>query len=137
MLRVLAAALARGGQEAALAALEEAHLITAQTGDYRGSNDYVVVVGGATEENESRADSIDVPLVAQIKSDGANVIEVEPLTAAVSYIPSLAGSDITTVDNVDTDRGRIGLVLAFRAQPGNYGDKSTALSGSLPPPSAP
>lgn len=132
LLRVLALAMARGGPESDLTALADVNLIQWE-GDYSRPNDYVVLVGGASEERESRAERLDAPLIAQLKTLGVGVLFVEPKEAALSYIPLLGGSEVTTVDSADTDIGRVALILAFRAARGDYGIKRTARSGLLPP----
>jgi hypothetical protein len=132
LIRVLSLAVARGVPEEDLQALEGARLIRRQ-GDYSQSTDFVVLVGGATLENESRAESLDSPLVEQIKSLGVKVVVTEPEQTPISYIPVLRGSGVTTVDNADTDIGAIALVLALRSQPGSYGVKAFSHDGILPP----
>jgi len=131
LLRVLAADLARGGPESDLNALADENLIRWE-GDVSRPNDYVILIGGASEEKENRAERLDAPLIAQLRTHGVNIIVAEPKEAALSYIPLLGGGDVTTVDNADTDIGRIALVLAFRAARGDYGVKRTARSGFLP-----
>jgi hypothetical protein len=132
LVRVLALAVARGAPDADLAALEEARLIRRQ-GDFSQATDFVVLVGGATLENESRAESLDKPLIEQILALGVKVVVTEPEETPISYIPVLRGSSVTTVDNVDTDIGAITLVLALRGRTGSYGVKSFSRDGILPP----
>lgn len=131
LLRVMASVLARGGSGEEQI-LEGVRLLRSD-GDYSHANDYVVLIGGASLEYESRAESLDLPLIKLLKDQGATVIEAEPKSAAISYIPMLKGSEISTIDDVDTDRGRICLVLAMRGERGSYGEKSTASGGPLPP----
>jgi hypothetical protein len=131
VLKVFAYALARGGADY-IGPLSDARLIRTD-GDYAAPNDWVVVVGGASDEAEPRADSVDLPLIQQLKGYGAKVLAAEPSKAAVSYIASLHAADISTVDNAETDIGRLAVVLALKAERGNYGVKPTADSGLLPP----
>ena len=128
----LSAALVRGGHESEISALNDARLIR-RDGDYVSANEWIVLVGGAADESVSRADSIDIPLIAQIKSNGGNVLEAEPRLATVSYIQALRGSEISTVDHADTDIGRLAVVLAIKAERGSYGIKNASQSGILPP----
>jgi hypothetical protein len=136
LVRVFAQALARGAPDSDLAVLSDAHLIDTE-GDYSLPSDFVVLVGGATLENESRAESFDSVLVNQLKGFAVSVVAAEPENAAISYVPVLRGLDITTVDNADTDIGRIALALSLRGERGNYGVKQTARSGMIPPSSVP
>ena len=131
LLKVLAYALSNGGADLA-AALSDARLIR-QDGDYSVPNDWVVIVGGEADDTESRVDTVDVPLVEELKAYNAKVLVTEPRQAAVSCIPAFHADDISTVDNADTDIGRLAVVLAMKAEHGNYGVKPTAQSGILPP----
>jgi hypothetical protein len=131
LLKVLAYALCKGGPDY-IAALTDARLIR-RDGDYSIPNDWVVVVGGASDDTESRADTVDIPLIEQLKSYGARVLGAESRQAAVSYVVALRSAEISTVDNADTDIGRLAVVLAMKADRGNYGVKPTAESGILPP----
>jgi hypothetical protein len=131
LLKVLAYALARGGADF-VGPLADARLIRTD-GDYSAPNDWVVLVGGVAEDGEPRAESVDLPLIQQIKNYGAKALAAEPSKAAVSYIPALHSADISTVDNAETDIGRLAVVLAIKAGRGNYGVKPTAESGILPP----
>jgi hypothetical protein len=128
----LSTALVRGGHEQEISALADARLIR-RDGDYATNNDWIILVGGAADESINRAETIDIPLIAQIKSSGGNVLEVEPKLAAVSYVQALRGSEISTVDHADTDIGRLAVVLALKAERGSYGVKSASQSGILPP----
>ena len=132
VMTVLAEALAKGGRDTELAMLADARLIRTD-GDYSLPSDHVVLIGGAAMEDDGRADTVDIPLIAQLKLAKVNVIEVEPAQAGASYVAALRQSDVTTVDNVDTDIGRISVVLALRADRGSYGIKSASQSGLLPP----
>lgn len=128
---LLAEVLAHGGQDADLAPLADARLLRID-GDYSHPSDHVVLVGGAAVEGDARADTVDIPLIAQLKRAQLAVMEVEPSVAAVSYVAALRESDVTTVDNADTDIGRIGVVLALRAERGSYGTKSGSQDGVIP-----
>jgi hypothetical protein len=123
--------LAHGGQEAELKILRDNNLVQT-AGDFSKPVEYVVVVGGASETLESRADAVDVPLIKELKAVSRKVVAAEPEIAGISYIPNLKNSEIATVDNADTDIGRITVALALRAAPGNYGTKRTATSGPYP-----
>ena len=131
LIKLIATTVARGGTDTDLAPLEAAHLLK-RDGDYTQAADYVVVIGGASQNNESRAETVDIPLITQLKDLPPTVIAAEPYVADISYIPVLRPSEISTIDNVETDIGRVALVLAIKGEKGNYGVKSTASNGILP-----
>lgn len=133
VLHVLAQLLAQGSTEADLAAFDGSRLLR-RDGDYTLAADYVVLIGGAMKEKESRVETIDVPLITQLKAINAKVLAAEASQADLSYVPALQSSEITTIDNADTDIGKIAFILAVRGERGNYGIKSTAQSGLLPAP---
>lgn len=132
VMRILALAAYRGAPDTDVSALTDAHLIECE-GDYTQPVDYVILVGGATEDNDNRAATVDIPLVKQLQSLGANVFAVEPQDAAMSYMASYRSLSITTVDNADTDIGAMALILAMTSTDvGSYGVKPTAVDGLLP-----
>lgn len=130
LLRIIAVALALGGRESDLAVLEEAKLIVRE-GDYNEGNEFVILVGGASEEHESRTSSVDVPLIAFLKAQGVTVVAAEPENAAIPYLTALQESGITTVEKADTDIGQMTLVLSLHSA--REDAKKTARSGVLPP----
>lgn len=129
--RILAVSAARGGPRSDLEALRDARLARTD-GDYTRRADLVILVGGATNEDRERVQAVDLPLIRHLRELGARTLFVEPMAAAFSYIGAIAGQGIATVDNVDTDIGRIAVVLAADAEPGDYGAKPTASAGLLP-----
>lgn len=75
-------------------------------------------------------------------TSGVPVVGVEETSRTSSTIVSLAGAaDLSTVDDIDTEPGRLALALLLAgAQPGDYGVKSTAsapLPAITPVPAAP
>ena len=64
------------------------------------------------------------------------IAAAEPRTAEVSYVESLRAAEIPTVDNAETDIGRVAIVLALLGPAGDYGTKQTARSGTLPVPTS-
>jgi len=129
--RILSVAAARGALRSDLKALQDAHLVRAD-GDFTQRTDLVVLVGGAKTEDPQRARAVDLPILQNLRELEARAVYVEPLDAAYSYIDVVSGLGIATIDNVDTDIGRIALVLAVDADPGDYGSKPTASAGLLP-----
>ena len=136
ILDVLAQALGHAGHEPDARALEKAGLIEL-SGDYTKPVSFAVLIGGARADSGSRVNEVDLPLISALKPLVAAVAAVEPSDAEVSYVEALRAADIPTVDNADTDIGRIAVVLALRGPAGDYGIKQTARNGTLPPVSAP
>lgn len=130
-LAYLAGALARGAAQPQVQLLEDTRVLDVD-GDYTSKVDAVIVVSGTLEGREARIAEIDEPLVAALIAGGLTVVATEPSTAVVSCVPTLGGAEITTIDNVDTDIGRMALVLAIRGPRGDYGTRPTARSGLLP-----
>jgi hypothetical protein len=132
IMRLMATMLAKGVPESDLKAFAEAGLLEYE-GDFTRANNFIVLVCGASEESENRAEQVDKPLIQALKQMEITVVAVEPEQVGISYITALQQSGITTIDNADTDMGRIALALALRGERGDYGIKRTARSGLLPP----
>lgn len=133
--QVLSEAVTQGSPREDFDALIDAGLLTRE-GDYSRGCEVVILVGGGLEEREGRVEAVDVPLVLSLRQQNATLLAVEPRSVGASYITALRGSDLMTIDDVDTDLGRLALVaaipLARRGERGNFGVKETARSGVLP-----
>ncbi len=71
---------------------------------------------------------------AGIHSVGVPAIGVERSQRGPSAVTTFAKQDLSTVDNIDTEAGRLTLVLLLAgAAPGQYGVRKTAEDGVLPP----
>jgi hypothetical protein len=136
ILGILAQALGHAGHEPDARALEKAGLIEL-SGDYSKPVSFAILIGGARTLSGSRVNEVDLPLISSLKLLVATVAAVEPSDAEISYVEALRAADIPTVDNADTDIGRIAVVLALRGPAGDYGVKQTARNGTLPPLTAP
>ena len=132
VLEAVAAALGQPGREDQMEALERAGVLETD-GDYTRPVSFAVLVGGARESNGSRAEAIDLPFLEALKARVRTVIAVEPAEAEISYVEALRAAKIPTVDNADTDIGRVAVVLALLSPAGDYGVKQTASGGMLPP----
>jgi hypothetical protein len=76
---------------------------------------------------------------AGLGSAGVPAVGVERSQAGDSAVGAFAKQDLSTVDNLETEAGRLALVLLLGgATPGQYGVKTTADDGVLPqiPPAA-
>lgn len=89
-----------------------------------------VVIGGTRQPDSLRAARVDIPLIEALQKAGVTVVACEPQETAVSDIPSYMSiaPRIATVDNVDTDIGRISLIYALGGDRDNFGVKATANS---------
>lgn len=133
VIRVLATAIAKGAADGVINVFADSGLVQ-RDGDYLQPVDGVVVVGGASDEFRGRAETVDLPLLSEVKLTGVHVVFAEPATAVVSYISALRSADIATVDNADSDIGVIAVAIAILSPAGDYGTKPTARSGPFPPP---
>src|SRR5215210_7214698 len=67
-------------------------------------------------------------------STGVPVVGVEPSRVEQSAIPVFQRHSLSTVDGIDTELGRLALVLLLQGpETGNYGIRDTADDGILPP----
>ena len=67
-------------------------------------------------------------------STGVPVVGVEPSRVEQSAIPAFQHHSLSTVDGIDTELGRLALVLLLAGpETGNYGIRDTADDGILPP----
>jgi hypothetical protein len=68
-----------------------------------------------------------------LASAGVPAVGVERLRVKDSAVDAFAREDLSTVDDLDTEAGRLALVLLLSgATPGSYGVKKTADDGVLP-----
>jgi hypothetical protein len=71
---------------------------------------------------------------AGLASAGMPAVGVERTRVTDSAVEAFARQDLSTVDDLDTEAGRLSLVLLLGgAAPGSYGVKNTADDGVLPP----
>lgn len=129
--QAIATALAHGDTQdpAALPQFErEGFLRLTGEDNYSQPVKYAVVVGGSRNADSQRAARVDVPLIRALLKQGIGVVACEGAEAIASDMPSYRAlrTEISTVDNVDTDIGRCALVLAFTGLPGAYGVKAGA-----------
>jgi len=96
--------------------------------NYAAPIKYAVIVGGSRTADSTRATRVDAPLIRALLKQGISVVACEGQNAAASDIPSyrLFRTEISTIDNVDSDIGRCALVLAFGGPPTPYGVKVSA-----------
>jgi hypothetical protein len=64
---------------------------------------------------------------------GVPAVGVERSQPGISAVTAFAKQDLSTVDDLDTEAGRLALVLLLGgAPPGQYGARKTAKDGVLP-----
>jgi hypothetical protein len=107
-------------------------LRSAADSDYSSRPDVVLVVGGADHPEDIAPERIDLPLIRKLVELGVRVVGVEAKGAAVSVIPLYKAAGIPTVDNADTQAGRLSTVVLLSGEDGHYGVKDTADS-FIPP----
>ena len=132
ILRTIAFAIAKGEKQGDMNTLSSYNVIDLD-GEYSHKNSYVILVGGSSDMNSEEADNIVVPFITQLKRSGVTTLYAEPSDCDLSYVGNLSDTAITTVDDADTDIGRLSLVLAMHSPKGNYGVTKTAQNGILPP----
>ena len=94
-------------------------------GDFSITPDFVIVVGGNSEEN-NKPEIVDVPLIRELKKRSIPLVGVEASDVEYSYMNHYKKERISTVDNVDTVIGQTSLVLVMTGTEGNYGIKASA-----------
>jgi hypothetical protein len=127
---ILAQSIARDlsqGHSKLILALQSSGLLEPSPGStYTTRVDSVVLVGGKAAENDARPESIDLPLIEELKRLGVRVVAGEESQAEYSCIPAYKGEAVPTIDNLDTLAGRLALVLVLEGASGHYGAKDTA-----------
>jgi hypothetical protein len=130
--RDLGRELAAGGETPLWEALE-AEIVETREGGLADPVDGVVVMRTA-EPQEGPGARFLAGLYGGLGSAGVPVVGVEPTRVEQSAIPVFQRHRLSTVDGVDTDLGRLALLLLLAGgDPGDYGLRDTAGDGLLPP----
>jgi Copper transport outer membrane protein, MctB len=115
------------------------HLFSRASGNF-GGLDGVIVVRQAPEEmgavQRSKASALESALMAGMTATRAPVVGVETSSAEPSSISFFAGSDLSSVDDVETPAGKVATVFALLGAEGSFGIKGSAdrlLPDLLPP----
>ena len=129
--RDLGRELAGGGPTPLWDALSS-NLVEERSGVSREPADGVVVIRDA-EPQQGPTSRFLAGLYSGVGSTGAPAVGVEPNRVEQSAIPVFQRHSLSTVDGIDTELGRLALVLLLGgASPGHYGVRDTA-DGILPP----
>jgi hypothetical protein len=130
--RDLGRELATGGETPLWDALED-EIVEERVGDISDPVDGVVVMRTAEAQAGESARFL-AGLYQGLGSAGVPVVGVEPSRVEESTIPVFQRHHLSTVDGIDTELGRLAVVLLLaRANPGDYGVRDTADDGILPP----
>jgi hypothetical protein len=130
--RRLGADLVAGGASPAWDALAE-QLVAERSGDATAAADGVVLVRTVPPQQGATSRFVQ-GFYAGLVSAGVPVVGVETLRTRESAIPAFARAELSTVDDVDTEAGRLALAVVLAGgRPGHYGLKTTAEDGVLPP----
>jgi len=106
------------GNRNGLKALERENLINIK--DWRGTTSKLLVISDKQPDKE-RVKKIDVPLINHLLLSGLKVIGGEEFTTSFSAIPFYRDLGISTVDCVDYEIGKIGVIFLLSGKEGNYG----------------
>jgi hypothetical protein len=130
--RDLGRELVAGGKTPLWDALES-EIVEQRNGDLDDPVDGVVVIRTAEPQAGASARFV-AGLYAGPGSTGVPVVGVEPSRVEQSAIPVFQRHSLSTVDGIDTELGRLALVLVLKGpETGNYGIRDTADDGILPP----
>jgi hypothetical protein len=112
--------------------LLSADLVEERSGRSAPPADGVVVARTVTPQTGSTARFL-AGFYAGLGSAGVPAVGVERSQPGDSAVTAFAKQDLSTVDDIDTEAGRLTLVLLLGgATPGQYGVKATAEDGVLP-----
>jgi hypothetical protein len=130
--RRLAQELARGGKGPGWRLLAP-QLVEERSGNDRLKADAVVVVRSVPPQRGPTSRLLR-GLYDGLASSGIPAVGIETTRATPSAMDAFAKADLSTVDFVDTEIGRLALALLLAgARPGHYGLKQSAADGVLPP----
>ena len=98
---------------------------------YEEGLDYIVIGGGSKDKEDSKYKTVDKTIIDVAKKNQLQIVGIEQEDVKNSYVDRYKESRISSVDNVNSDIGKMTLVLVMDGNPGNYGVKPSA--GSLAP----
>lgn len=92
-----------------------------------GNVDFIIIAGGSNNKN-NYLNTVDIPIIRQVKSLNIPIVGVEQSDAKYSYIDAYKRQRISTVDNIDSIIGQTSLIMVMQGKEGNYGIKQSAIS---------
>jgi hypothetical protein len=130
--RDLGRELVAGGETPLWDALED-EIVEERIGDFSEPVDAVVVMRTAPAQGGESARFLN-GLYQGLGSAAVPAVGVEPSRVEESTIPTFQRHRLSTVDGIDTELGRLAMVLLLAdADPGDYGVRETAHDGIVPP----
>ena len=130
--RDLGREVAAGGETPLWSALE-AEIVEERFGSFAQPVDGIVVIRSAQPQAGVTSRFL-AGLYDGLNSTGVPVVGVEPTRVEQSAIPVFQRHRLSTVDGIDTELGRLAMILVLAgADPGDYGVRDTADDGILPP----
>jgi hypothetical protein len=130
--RDLGRELVAGGETPLWNALE-GEIVEERIGDFSEPVDAVVVMRTAPPQGGESARFLN-GLYQGLGSAAVPAVGVEPSRLEESTIPVFQRHRLSTVDGIDTELGRLAMVLLLAgADPGDYGVRETAHDGIVPP----
>jgi hypothetical protein len=128
----LGAELATGGDTPLWDTLNES-LVDHQVGSGKQPVDGVIVARTAPPQRDGTSRFL-FGLYQGLDSTGVPAVGIEASDADNSAVPIFKSAGLSSIDDVDTPAGRLGLVLLLAGSPGGqYGFKRSADDGALPP----
>ncbi|HEY7795944.1 MAG TPA: copper transporter [Gaiellaceae bacterium] len=130
--RDLGRELAAGGLTPLWDALES-ELVEVKEGGLSDPVDAIVVMRTA-EPQKGETSRFLAGVYQGLGGTGVPVVGVEPLRVEQTAIPVFQRHELSTVDGVDTELGKLGMILLLAGgDRGDYGTRDTAEDGILPP----
>lgn len=138
---LLAKTLCQGDTDAngLMPVLEKADLVSLNSDNsYQIPARCVVLLAGSRLEGADRPANVDQPLAQALQKLNVPVVMCESERAFASDVPAYhaLNLDVPTVDNIDSDIGKVSLVFALRGAKDDYGVKPAVGGGSknlMPP----
>jgi hypothetical protein len=124
--------LATGGETPLWDALES-ELVEVKQGSLKDPVDGIVVMRTA-EPQQGETSRFLSGIYQGLGGAGVPVVGVEPQRVEQAAIPVFQRHELSTVDGVDTELGKLGMILLLAGgDRGDYGTRDTAEDGILPP----
>lgn len=86
--------------------------------------DSIVICSGFNNEVKN-ASAFEDKVLEELKSENKNTVGVEVSDAKVSLIQKYRDNGLSNVNNIDSNIGKLSMVLSLKGYSGNYGDGST------------
>ncbi len=105
-------------------------MLSRSSGEGEGAIDRVILVRTAPGELEAdqaaQLEAFETGIVEGVRRSGLDAVAVERSDVDDSTIPFFQGHDVATVDDVDSNAGRVAMIFALLGASGDFGIKDTA-----------